>query len=344
MVDDLLSLALNHIWQLLPLVPTSLLCYYLYHPEKAQIVSGHLFRAIGWMGTFFQKKSVSGDILGRFQLARKRVNAQIPGLLTDRKIEIKWVKPQSVAPESFVKGNRIIVKMGYYREQGRNLVNTIHYLIQEHHLHEVKNYIDKSLEDSVDLVLTKQCLSLSNSKTALRYFTGKILKEELDTKPGLKDVYHKVEAIDELGFFTRILLAEFIKMASDLFPEKVQLPSIICECDKFVDFLHSFTTREPSEHTKLQFSGEHISVSILLVAKRETLEIGYGPYLNRIEDNLSGNINTVYVCAFDDLRPEAETVCILAEKRLGVTIGSKSNYQSLYHDEKRKAICIRVQR
>jgi len=339
---DLLNWVISNVSRFLAVLSTSLLIYYLAYPEKAQIIAGHIYKAIGWAGTYFQKKSVVNDILGRYQLAKKRVNAQIPGLLTDKKIEIEWVKPSSIEPKSFMESDRIIVKMGYYRENALNLVNVIHCLVQEQHLKQLKNYVDKPLEDSLNLALTKQCLSLSNSKEALKLFARKILKRELEAKPELKEVYHKVEAIDQIGFFTRILLAEFIKMASELFPEKVQLPSILQECDKFVDFLHNFAIREPKEDIKLSFIGVFISVNIMLVAKQDTLSKGYGPYLDRIEESLTGNVNTVYICAFDNLRSEAETVSILAKRNFGVKIISKSNYRALYHGQERKAICINV--
>ena len=316
--------------------------FYLKYPEKAQIVASHIYKIIGFLGTSVQKRAVSSDIEGRCAHLSKKMNLETPGLLPSR-VSVEWVEPGAVEAESFVKKGKIILRMSYYKDQGRNLANTIHCLVQKHQLNEVKAYLEEDLRKSIDLTVARRCLKISNSKDALNYFVQNILMKEIDS-PSVKALYHEIEAIDQHGLFTRVMLVEFMKMAAEIFPEKAGLPALLQETKDFVHFLNQFPRRGRGEKIELDFVGKFIKVGFVLVAKRETLEMGgHSPYISRVEDTLTGPCNTVYLTALDGLRPDAESVSIVAEQRLGLRVAAKHNYRMKYQGQTRTAICIRLE-
>ena len=330
------------LWSAIWSIIGPLVLLYLAFPDRAQIISSHLFKLLGWLGQYPQMRSVKDHIEGNFKLIRKKLNRQVPGLML-QEAEIVWVKPEDVEPKSFVKDNKLIVRMEYYQQQEKNVVNSVYYLIQ-HHQGRLKGYVASSLGRSMDLALTKKCLDLSNSKQAINYFVQEVLLKELNENTGVADTYHQLEAIDELGFFTRILLTELVKLTNELYPERVGLPEIIEETNALVDFLDQFPKRASGEEIQLTFLRNNIRIAVVIVANPHKIKRGgYDPYLRRIEDRLTGQFDTVYVCSMDKLRSEAETVCILAE-RSGVKIRSRSNYWAVYHGKTRKAVCLRLER
>ena len=316
--------------------------FYLRYPEKAQIVAAHIYKIIGFLGAGVQKKAVSSDIEGRCAFLSKKMNLETPGLLPSR-VSVEWVEPSTVAAESFVKQGRVIMRMSYYKDRGRNLANAVHMLVQKHQLNEVRPYVKEELGRAIDLTVTRRCLKISNSKDALDYFVQNVLMKEIDSPP-VQALYQEIEAIDQHGFFTRVMLVEFMRMAAEIYPEKARLPTILKETKDFVHFLNKFPNRARGEEIELDFIREHIKVGFVIVARRETLERGgYEPYISRVESKLTGPCKTVYLCALNGLRPDAESVSIVAEQRLGVRVASKHNYRTKYHGRMRNAICIRLE-
>ena len=318
--------------------------FYLVYPEKLQIISSHIYAALGFLGTYWQKRSVTQDIEGRFAVLARKMNFEVPGLMLER-IGIEWVKPTDIEAESFVKQGRVIMRMRYYKDNGRNLANAVHTVIQKHNLTEVKAYVDDSLRRSIDLAITKRCLELSKSQEALKCFISEVLSSELRDDAEIQINYAKIEAIDELGFFTRIMLVEFLKMAAELYPARVGVPEILKETSDFVDYLHQFPTRAPGQNVDLDFKGNYLKVGIGIVAKRWKLEQhGYEPYLRKIEEKLTGHCNVIYLTAMNGLRGDARAVAQAAKESLpGVTIVSEQHYRSRKAGEGRNAICIRLE-
>ena len=316
--------------------------FYLSYPEKAQIFASHIYKIIGFLGAVVQKKAISSDIEGRCASLSKKINLETPGLLPSR-VSVEWVEPDTVEPESFVKNGQVIMRMSYYKDQGRNLANAIHLLVQKHQLNEVKPYVEENLRKSIDLRVTQRCLKISKSKEALDYFVQNMLMKEIGFPP-VQALYQEIEAIDQHGFFTRVMLVEFMRMAAEIYPEKAGLPEILKETEDFLHFLNKFPERVPGEEIELDFVREHIKVGFIIVAKKETLEkAGHEPYISRVENMLTGPCNAVYLCALNGLRPDAELVSIVVEQLLGVRVAAKHNYRIKYHGRMRNAICIRLE-
>ena len=316
--------------------------FYLRYPEKAQIVASHIYKIIAFLGAGVQKKVVSSDIEGRCASLSKKMNLETPGLLPSR-VSVEWIEPGTVEAESFVKNGQVIMRMSYYKDQGRNLANAIHLLVQKHQLNKVKPYVEENLRKSIDLTVTRKCLKISNSKDALDYFVQNMLMKEIDSPP-VQALYQEIEAIDQHGLFTRVMLVEFMRMAAEIYPEKAGLPPILKETEDFVHFLNKFPKRAPGKEIELDFVREHIKVGFVIVARKEMLEKGgHEPYISRVENKLTGPCNTVYLCALNGFRPDAESVSIVAEQRLGVRVAAKHNYRMKYHGRTRNAICIRLE-
>jgi len=315
---------------------------FLYY-EKVGLIVGHAYRLLAWTGKSFQKKYVAQDISARVNPVAKKLNRELAGLMP-YSLEVKWVKPSDTDREAFIRQGKVVLRMDYYLNQDRNLCNVIHEFVSKAHLQRTKAYLLPELSQSVDLRLTVRYLTECQSDDALTYFVQNVLSKNLGDSR-VEVAYRKLEALDDYGFFTRVLLAEFVQFAGDLFPNKVGLPEILEETTRFVGFLTEFPSKAPGSDIELDFRGKYIKVRFVLVARLpKYVAQGNAPYVNRIAEGLSSFADTVYVCARDKLIGAAARVAKQAAQEYNLKVGAVHHFGAKYQDKVRGTVCISLRR
>lgn len=339
-LDTIISLAKVGGWLLF----IALLLFVIFYYEKLGVILSDLYRLLGWTGKYFQKKFVASDIQSRLNIAAKKLNKQTIGLMP-YSLEIKWVKPAEVDREAFVRENKAILRMQFYVNQEKNLVNVVHEFVAKAHLREPKAYLPQTLSRAVDLKLTATYLMECRRREALAYFVENILKPELQASPLLQPPYEKMEQLDEFGYFTRVLLFEYLQFAYEIFPNKVGMLEILRETEDFLDFLCAFPNKPPGTDIELDFRGKYIKVRFILVAKTFKIKRhGIEPYVNRVAEALSGWADTAYVCGMDKMIGATAHVAKQASEEYGLKAWPVHHYGCRHVGVQRRAVCIRLRR
>lgn len=322
----------------------ALLLFVLFYYDKLGVVLSDFYKLLGWTGSFFQKKFVALDIQSRLNLASKKLNGHTTGLMP-YSLEIKWVKPSEVDREAFIKDNKAILRMQYYVNQERNFVNVVHDFVSKAHLREPKAYLSDHVCRAVDLRLTACYLVECKRDEALAFFVTNFLRPELARTPEVQAPYDKLEALDQFGYFTRVLLLEYFQLSRKLFPNKAGMPEILRETADFLDYLCTFPAKPPGTDIELDFRGKYVKVRFVLVAKLfKITKHGITPYVNRIAEALTTFADTSYVCGMDNMIGATARVAKTASDEYGLKAGPVHHYGLDHHGKRRNAVCIRLSR
>ena len=276
-----------------------LLIYLLTHPEVAQKWGAILSSLFSKISRKSERRSVALDIQGRIDGFSKSVTSEVPGVMPAG-VRIEWVAGE-LTRESFFKDGKIILRMNYHTNQDENFVRAAIEYISGGMLSDSRPHVDERVMKSADLVCTKKLIE-KERRTALPLYYGEILSPARKSDGELDKYVLIMHELDELGYFTRILLRELqrlgVTMQFSIPDEKVKE-----ETKRFVEFLdEKVNKKKPGVDVDPTFVGEKIRTSIVYVAKRETETIK--PHLDWIERCLhwielcvSKGIDTIYVCA-----------------------------------------------
>ncbi|WP_187151006.1 hypothetical protein [Treponema endosymbiont of Eucomonympha sp.] len=122
--------------------------------------------------------------------------------------------------------------------------------------------------------------------SAYNYFIRNIFTAFFNESDENKDLINTYSKLDEIGFLTRVLLEEYRRIGSKLYGTMDE-SSFLIESRAFFEYLKYFTKRNPGDMTRLYFDGDKIKISIILIAKRATLESkGVNAYVNRLKKHV----------------------------------------------------------
>jgi len=273
--------------------------YLVTHPEVAEKWGAILYRLFSKISRKAEINSVALDIQGRIGSFSKSISSEVPGIMPYG-VKIKWVTGE-MTKESFIKDRTIILRMNYHTNQDENVVYAAVEYIARGVLSDSRPHVDERVMKSAHLICTKKLIE-KERKTALQFYYGEILSPARKSDIELDKYVLIMQELDELGYFTQILLRELqrlgVTMQFSIPGEKVKE-----ETKRFVEFLdEKVNKKKPGVDVDPTFVGEKIRTSIVYVARRETETIK--PSLKWIERCLhwielcvSKGIDTIYVCA-----------------------------------------------
>ena len=261
------------------------------------------FEALGaFISKLFAKKSrraekkfiqldIQSKIDGFCKLLRKET-----GLLEKKGITIKWIDTKEIDRDAFFKNGELILVMCPHDAQEKNIVNATLAFIRKGTLWKARGYIDYKVEKGVDFTLAKKIFCQDQSCDCLDYFTEMIVIPELKKSPELRGLIGKMETLDNSGLFTRIFLRELYRFGFK-FP-RTATEKDFRETKDFAEFLFRIAEKGRDKEVPLDFEGETIKVSIVLVARREkAIAMDVGPYNKAISFILDRRIRTIYILA-----------------------------------------------
>ena len=97
-----------------------------------------------------------------------------------------------------------------------------------------RNAIDTELLNSIDHYVVKKILTEGNYDSAYNYFLRNILEERLERDDSFSSRFEAITHIDEIGFFTRILLEEFRRLGNLLYGTREET----AYCEETVEFVN----------------------------------------------------------------------------------------------------------
>lgn len=303
---------------LIPIIPTTLLMIgvflylVIFKIEKLEIFASKVCSFFSFIGTSFEKKSISKEIRGRIIEISKEISKGIDGILPyDLKIE--WVK--ETTRESFFNNNQIIIRMSQKDNKTKNIAYAVHSYVNNGLLPKARRYYDRKVIESSKLAIMRK-LIIKGYPEIFDYFCQEYIDPITEQDIEIKEYLNQIIRLDENGMFVQVLLREFIDKANLIFPQEPD-ESLKAESKEFLRFLYNIASKEKNEDVPLTFNGVYFKTAIIIVAKTETIgKLGFTPYLKRIFNSLEQGIETIYIFAIGSIKSQiARSIAEIANER-----------------------------
>jgi len=297
----------------------TLLVYLLLHPEVAEKWGAVINSLISKISKGAERRSVALDIQGRLNSFSKSLNSEVAGIIPYG-VQIEWVIGE-VSKESFLRENKIILRLGYHTNQDDNVIRAVLEYIAGGMLSSSRPHADETVMKAVDLISTKKFLE-KERKTALPYFYTEIMNPYRRSNSDLDKFVQIANDLDEAGYFGRILLKELQILGVS---RELSLPEEKAKEDtrRFMDFLDRKVLKKRTRiDVSPTFVSDSISLSIVYVGITDNID----PQINWINTCIIKGIDRVYVCARG-----AYNISLV--KKLRDRLGSSKKLSEIFCDE-----------
>jgi len=275
------------------------------NPEKLDKWIYLLNKYSVWKNEKTEKKIISSNLDYKISALSKLINKEAQGIIPFG-LRIKWSDFNH--NDVYVNDNKVIIILKKEDNNDKNIVNACMAFVPKALLPKSRNCIDNKLLNIIDNYFIKKLLSSGNYDSAYNYFIKNIYTsfyEESNENKNIIDVYSK---LDEIGFFTRILLEEYRRIGLKLYGT-MEENTFVNESRAFFEYLKYFIQRSPGDMTRLYFNGQKIKIAIILIAKKITLETqGVDAYVNRLARHVNEfGVQRVYIFSYSQRFEESIT-------------------------------------
>jgi len=260
--------------------------------DKAMKISSHFLKTLSTFN-WFERRTVSNLIQGTINEYSARLNSEANGLLPYG-IQIKWVDPSKVDRDSFVKQGQVIVHLESHVNEARNLSRATWLYVQESLIPDSRKYVHGTIMRASDFTVVRKILTLERRNDALRYFNEEFVRPEVEKDAEIEKYINSLRDIDAQGFFTRILLREFLGLGPKLFPSVSDLVSER-ETKELTDVLTRLARKKKGVDVSPTYEGKIIRVSVMPIARAEVDDVS--PHVKFARSCVKDQIPNLYVVA-----------------------------------------------
>jgi hypothetical protein len=265
------------------------------HQEKGEKLVGWLAKFIAWTGKKAEKTATAMTIQGKIDSFVSAVNTEVEGLLPYG-LKIKWVSPE-LNREAFIKNNRVVVMLDYHSNQDENLSRATLMYMNKAVIPEARPHIHTKLGQAIDLMMTKKALfSFVEARSSFSHFVDSVLRPKLEKDQDIKEFCQIIDATDERGLFTRVLLRELLELGYKK-AGITESGDTVFESNNFIKFLNEIAQKEKGQDVPLTFLGKDIKVAIILVARTGGESLTPDPFIKRVKEKIKQAVNVVYIFA-----------------------------------------------
>lgn len=238
-----------------------------------------------------RKGAIANSIRGRVMKSSASLRGLGDGIMA-KDLKIDWVKEENA--ETFIKNNQVIIRMQQNSNPHKNFVTAVTSFVGQGLLPKAKRYIDQEILNMSKLSVCRT-LIINGDSEALDYFDETVLSPTICSDSEAEETLKRLKVIDQNGMFVNILLNEYAKASSKIYPDTPD-PLLIAESREFLTYLYRIALRNISDVEEFQFNREYFKVHIFLTANSRTYaRSGLRPYLNNINKSLSSGTETIYV-------------------------------------------------
>lgn len=277
----------------------SLIYLLVIEPEKGEIVAGWLAKLVAWTGKRAEKTATALSIQGKIDSFAKAVETEVRGLLPYG-LKIKWISPE-MSREAFINEGKVVILLSHHHNQDENLSRATSLYMSKAVIPEARPHIDAKLSKAIDLMMTKKALyNFVEARSSFDHFISNVLRPETEKDAALKEYCESIDATDERGLFTRILLRELLELGRRR-AGATETGDSVFEANEFVKHLKKIAEKEKGKDVDPNFLRKNIRMSVILVARPEKLGQGQQPYINAIEKyGMKNGARTIYVFSRGD--------------------------------------------
>jgi len=265
------------------------------HQEKGEKLVGWLAKLIAWTGKTAEKTATAMSIQGKVDSFIEAINTEVEDLLPYG-LKVKWISPE-LDKEAFIEKDRVVILLSYHNNKDENLSKATLLYMNKAVIPEARPHIHTKLGKAIDLMMAKKALySFVEARSSFGYFVNSVLRPAVDQDQELKEFCQTIDATDERGLFTRVLLRELLELGR----KKAcitETGDTVLESNNFAKFLNEIAKKEKGEDVPLTFAGCDIKVAIILVARAGVELLTIDPFIKRIKEKIKQSINVVYIFA-----------------------------------------------
>jgi hypothetical protein len=241
-----------------------------------------------------EKKYIANDVRGRLNLARRKL---IPNDAPAAVVDVAWVDVRSGQAEDLREGE-FIVRLDPSNHQDKNIAVLAAAVVKRTLLVGLRHSVEQPLQTAIDLNTVRILLNQVGNRAALDWFLANEYEPARQKDNATNHRNEQIIALDERGLFTRILLLELRDFARRIYG-RAPRPFMAGEIEGLVDFLHRIATKGLGQGVPLRFHRAYIRISVILVAKTDTLLRSIQPYIYAMRESLAQQAYSIYVIAFD---------------------------------------------
>jgi len=299
-------------------------------PEKGEIVAGWLAKLVAWTGKRAEKTATAMAIQGKVDSFVKAIDTEVRGLLPYG-LKIKWVSPE-INREAFIKGNKVVIILSYHYNQDENLSKATALYMSKAVIPEARPHIDEKLSNAIDLMMTKKALySFMEARSSFDHYIKNVLKSQTASDATLKEYCESIDAMDERGLFTRILLRELLELGRRR-AGTTETGDTVFEANEFVKHLKKIAEKERGKDVDPNFLKKYIRASVILVARPEKVEYGQYQYINAVEKyGIKNGARIIYIFSrgIRNISFTRETVVLCEEKFKSLTKSHEEEFPTI---------------
>jgi|GEM_PF-3105038 ribosomal protein S1 len=249
-----------------------------------------LTRPIAFISKWLRKKNVECEFEGILNTYAAHFNE---GLTTPflPECHVQWVNSGNA--KSLIQPGKAIIRMSFdLKDHDLNLINAATQFVNTALIHKTKPFLKRQTATAIDLIITKDLIE-KIKRQALTIFNNRFSEVDQESR----DVYYKLEDIDESGLLKRVFLQELLFFGEALVttPPRAEYEK---EAEDFLSWVYDIATREFQEHAPLFFERNHLKVGLILIADEKTyLKFGIEPYIRWANRYSSNGIRTIYLLA-----------------------------------------------
>lgn len=299
-------------------VPAVAIIFLLFYPEKIEIWSSLLWKAISnikQFAGFAHKRYVKHDLQGRINEFTKGLSKKAP-YLASKQVQVQWTEAEDTSRDSFLRDGKVIVRLRRDDPTETNFVHATYLLVSANLLHKLKKYISPSQSQAVDLKVTTDLLRLEKPSTVDLFLEEYLHPKTIKAGAKIPQLLETFDKMDESGLFYQILLQELEFLGSKVFlSAKHKNTKIIVEVQQATEFLKRIAERKVGEDVPLDFKGEYCCFGVVIMGKKANITSSGDAYITYIRKALiPKGIDTLYIVGVQENKPVIDNVCMALEE------------------------------
>ncbi|MFA5145342.1 MAG: hypothetical protein WC723_05000 [Candidatus Omnitrophota bacterium] len=246
-----------------------------------------------------QKIYIASDIQNKINTFTNSVSREI-GEKEKCKVKIEWVDKES--KESFFKDDKLIIRMDYKDNMHRNLSLATLVFVSESLIRKTRPYIDKTLNNAIDLMVTKKILEEEANEQEKDYYNNVFMFPQLENSKELRDVCKNIEFMGQKGYFTRLFLRE-LKFLGESLQGSLPTDEVKNEVNDFMKYIvilsNSPLVQEGGHFLapeEFRFERRYLKIRVILFAWIGNVTLSnIRPYFKRVKEGLKEGAEIFYL-------------------------------------------------
>jgi len=294
-------------------------------PEQFKIFIAGVLRKIPAIPTMLERKVMKNEIEGNLNTVLSDFKAESCSI-APYSAEITWISENKMSADSFFKKGKVAIVLDYSEDADRNIAEAAFLYCKQGLIPNTRQYIPAPFMRAIDLAFVDAVLERRNLASGRFYFICEILTREFNKNPNTKPYFDKLDALEEKGYFTRILLPE-LQDYSGMVKARSSHKEHQSQIEEFLNFISQNSEFwDNGNKVGLDHIKENIRVAIIIVGTHTKLRgEGLRPYLKRIATCGERGARNIYLVGTD---LGANAIPQIIEEAINRGLGTKPMIQA----------------